>query len=340
MEPSSWPDLDAEAASVSGPQPAPPRPEGSPSPAAPQPQYSIAAVSKLTGISCHTLRVWERRYGFPIPVRSPAGHRRYDGLQVQQLRRLTHVQRAGKDPISKLVASLRGWKHDAPEAPPRCEISHTDEVLSELIGRLIAGDQMGADQEYDRLASRFDPSTLVERVIEAALVEAGEGCFRHTYSAYQERLITVYMRRKLAGLIEATCRLNQRPNRCVIAGTVQGDRHEGGVLILNFLLESSGWQVHNMGVDLPVSEYRKAVADLHPSALALSFILSRNIRKRFHDLEPIQSVPVFVGGRSIVNYQALARSHGLIPITGSMRAAVVQLQDEFDRWCRRHGVLS
>ena len=34
----------------------------------PQPRYSIAAVSKLTGISCHTLRVWERRYGFPVPA--------------------------------------------------------------------------------------------------------------------------------------------------------------------------------------------------------------------------------------------------------------------------------
>src|SRR3954454_12646166 len=31
--------------------------------------YSIAAVSKLTGASCHALRVWERRYGFPVPHR-------------------------------------------------------------------------------------------------------------------------------------------------------------------------------------------------------------------------------------------------------------------------------
>src|SRR5271168_4724194 len=32
--------------------------------------YSIAAVSKLAGVSCHALRVWERRYGFPVPERS------------------------------------------------------------------------------------------------------------------------------------------------------------------------------------------------------------------------------------------------------------------------------
>ena len=38
-----------------------------------RPGYSIAAVSKLTGVSCHALRVWERRYGFPVPQRSPRG---------------------------------------------------------------------------------------------------------------------------------------------------------------------------------------------------------------------------------------------------------------------------
>src|SRR5262245_673443 len=39
-----------------------------------RPEYTIAAVSKLTGVSCHTLRVWERRYGFPEPHRSASGH--------------------------------------------------------------------------------------------------------------------------------------------------------------------------------------------------------------------------------------------------------------------------
>jgi hypothetical protein len=31
-------------------------------------EYSIAAVSRLTGMSCHALRVWELRYGFPARI--------------------------------------------------------------------------------------------------------------------------------------------------------------------------------------------------------------------------------------------------------------------------------
>ena len=62
-----------------------------------------------------------------------------------------------------------------------------------------------------------------------------------------------------------------------------------------------------------------------PTRWRLSFVLSRNINKRFRELSKIRGVPVFVGGRSIVNHQGLARRHGLIPLIGSLRASTSQL---------------
>ncbi len=38
---------------------------------------SIAAVERDTGLSKDTLRVWERRYGFPTPGRDTLGERAY-----------------------------------------------------------------------------------------------------------------------------------------------------------------------------------------------------------------------------------------------------------------------
>jgi DNA-binding transcriptional MerR regulator len=336
MESFRPPDPDAGVERDPGPEPSQTLADESPTPAAAPPEYSIAAVSKLTGISCHTLRVWERRYGFPVPVRSPSGHRRYDCVQVQKLRRLTHLRQSHQESIGELISHLNAGGPGVGEVRSAGDASNGEDAISELVSRLIVGDREGADREYERLAGRLDASNLVECVIEPALVEAGEGWFRRAYSVYQERLITLYMRWKLSGLIEAVSRHNLHPSRSVLAGTVQGDRHEGGVMIMNFVLESCGWQVYNMGVDLPVREYRMAIQALHPSALALSFILSRNIKKRFQELETIRSIPVFVGGRSIVNYQSLARSHGLIPITGSMRGAMTQLQDEYNHWYRQH----
>jgi hypothetical protein len=43
-----------------------------------------------------------------------------------------------------------------------------------------------------------------------------------------------------------------------------------------------------------------------------------------------------VGGRSILNYQALARRHGLIPIPGPISHAVARLEVAFGDWSRAH----
>ena len=49
-------------------------------------QFSIAAVERDTGLGKDTLRVWERRYGFPQPQRDSSGERIYPLDQVEKLR--------------------------------------------------------------------------------------------------------------------------------------------------------------------------------------------------------------------------------------------------------------
>ena len=72
------------------------------------PEYSIAAVSKLTGVSCHALRVWERRYGFPIPHRSASGHRRYSRDQVRVLRHVAVLAQGGQSIGDLIVGDADG----------------------------------------------------------------------------------------------------------------------------------------------------------------------------------------------------------------------------------------
>jgi DNA-binding transcriptional MerR regulator len=44
------------------------------------------AAAVMLGISPNTLRSWERRYGFPQPLRSPGGHRQYSLTEIDSLR--------------------------------------------------------------------------------------------------------------------------------------------------------------------------------------------------------------------------------------------------------------
>ena len=59
---------------------------------------SIAAVERETGISKDTLRVWERRYGFPRPERNAFGERTYPAEQVARLRLIHRLMDQGMRP--------------------------------------------------------------------------------------------------------------------------------------------------------------------------------------------------------------------------------------------------
>ncbi len=297
--------------------------------------YSIAAVSKLTGVSCHALRVWERRYGFPVPARSPSGHRRFSADQVHVIRKVADLARGG-EPIGNLIESVRSGQLvlDAVQSEPRFEGAERA-MFEILVDRLASADLEGADQIYDKLAKQMSQLDLITTVINPAMTDIGDRWYRRDCSIYQERTVTGFLRRKLDHMLETAQRANPNPKRIVLVGTVQGDRHQGGALMFGVLVELAGWRALDLGVDLPVSEYQKAALAWKPDAIGLSFVLSRNINKRFKELSLIRDVPVFVGGRSILNYQGLARKHGLIPLFGPIADSIIAFQAEMESRSRR-----
>ena len=304
----------------------------------PRAEYSIAAASKLTGISCHALRVWERRYGFPRPRRSASGHRRYGLDQVEVLRLLATRARKGES-IGDLIAAYRAGElstASSPEREPRREC-HDADARSAFLTALFSCDATAAESLFARLVQDFAPLALVTQVIEPALVEAGERWFRGECDVFHEHFATGFLRRKLAQVAAAKPCAPGGQAPTIAIGTAQGDRHAGGVLLLEVVLQHAGWCVVNLGVDLPSVEYEKAVRALRPNAVGLSFVLSRNINKRFRELGRIRDVPVFVGGRGVLNYQGLARRHGLIPVPGPLVQAAERLEAEFAAWQAQHG---
>jgi len=280
-----------------------------------EPAYAISAVSKLSGVSCHALRIWERRYGFPQPWRSPSGQRRYSWEQVEDLTRLSEQLRLGRS-IGELIGELSSRSSSPSPRSASRPITRLRPELEELITRLIVGDIRGAEAVFDTLTSRVDVFDLINQMIVPTLIESGERWYRGDCEVFEEHCITEFLRRKLEVMIDAALRANPAPARLAVVGTVLGERHEGGGLLVTLMLERAGWGVIYLGSDLPVSEIVRAVERFRPDALALSFVLSRNLHKRFRELSKIVEVPIFVGGRSILNYQSLARRHGLIPLVG------------------------
>lgn len=73
---------------------------------------TISELVRHTGVAEPTLRMWERRHGFPTPTRTPSGHRRYSEAQIEQVRRVVSGRAAG---LSLKAAIERVQNTPAPE---------------------------------------------------------------------------------------------------------------------------------------------------------------------------------------------------------------------------------
>lgn len=61
-------------------------------------RLTIDAVACETGLSKHVLRAWERRYGFPAPLRDARGNRVYTRADVARLLQIKRLVSAGFRP--------------------------------------------------------------------------------------------------------------------------------------------------------------------------------------------------------------------------------------------------
>jgi DNA-binding transcriptional MerR regulator len=94
---------------------------------------TIGQFVARTGVAEGTLRMWERRHGFPTPRRLPSGHRRYTDAEVELVRRVASERAAGislaaaiariknidQAPVRSVYASLRRLRPDLEPRPLR-----------------------------------------------------------------------------------------------------------------------------------------------------------------------------------------------------------------------------
>lgn len=71
--------------------------------------YAIGDVVERTGVAEGTLRMWERRYGFPTPARLASGHRRYSDRHIELIRKVT-TQRAAGYSLAAAIERARGQR--------------------------------------------------------------------------------------------------------------------------------------------------------------------------------------------------------------------------------------
>jgi DICT domain-containing protein len=78
-------------------------------------KLTIGDLVARTGVSEGTLRMWERRHGFPTPERLPSGHRRYGESDVELVLQVAREREAGLS-LATAIARARDSAGDAAES--------------------------------------------------------------------------------------------------------------------------------------------------------------------------------------------------------------------------------
>jgi 5-methyltetrahydrofolate--homocysteine methyltransferase len=91
----------------------------------------------------------------------------------------------------------------------------------------------------------------------------------------------------------------------VVIGTVKGDLHDIGKNLVVMMLESAGFEVHNLGVDIAPEDFVKAIKEKEPNLLALSALLTTTMTMMKQTIDAVtesglrERVKVMIGGAPV-----------------------------------------
>ena len=91
----------------------------------------------------------------------------------------------------------------------------------------------------------------------------------------------------------------------VLLGTVAGDIHDIGKDVVRFMLDANGFEVLDLGIDVPAEKFIESIKEFKPQVVALSGFLTlafdsmKEIIKKFEEAGLRDSVKIMIGGGTI-----------------------------------------
>ncbi|WP_244814586.1 MerR family transcriptional regulator [Caballeronia sp. Lep1P3] len=231
----------------------------------------IGAIAQEIGLTKDTLRVWERRYGFPEPMRSPGGERLYPQEQVTKLRLVKRLLDAGHRPSKVLAQPIETLQHLAESSGVGQDAP--DAELDQLVALL----RNGAYEDFRfGLLKRATRAGLERFVIDVAAplsARVGNAWAAGTLQVYHEHLfseaIQVTLRTLMRPLSDALRARGGRPR--VLLTTLSGEGHGLGILMAEAMFLLSECDCIQLGLQTPLHDIVTAASAHDVDIVGLSF---------------------------------------------------------------------
>jgi 5-methyltetrahydrofolate--homocysteine methyltransferase len=125
-----------------------------------------------------------------------------------------------------------------------------------------------------------------------------------------------------------------KPTGKVVIGTVQGDLHDIGKNLVAMMMEGAGFEIIDLGTDVPASEFVKAVTEHDANFVALSALLTTTMPQQRSVIDALTEagmrdrVKVLVGGAPVTaDYASTIGADGYAPDAGQAAHLAKKLSD-------------
>lgn len=237
--------------------------------------YSIKDLEKLSGVQAHTIRIWEQRYGLLSPERSDTNIRSYSDLHARKMLNVaTLIENGWK--ISK-VAKLS--KEQMNQEIQKI-IETNDDVDFALVNKIVESGILFSEAAFEKAFSscllKHGMKGAYVKVLYPALVKVGFMWTSDQIVPVQEHFITNLIKQKLFSAIDGLTYPSDQAQTWLLF-LPEGEHHELGLLMANYVLREYGHKVIYLGPNLPVSDLIKVMQGVDFSHLLMFAV----VRKTF-----------------------------------------------------------
>jgi DNA-binding transcriptional MerR regulator/methylmalonyl-CoA mutase cobalamin-binding subunit len=260
---------------------------------------NISAVEREAGLSKDVLRMWERRYGFPKPVRDDNGERRYSVAEVAKLRAIKRLMDIGLRPGKIIRHTLDELNALAEGRVVTRRETTSPAAENEILALLSAHDAAALQNTLANLLMRQGLQRFVLETATSLNHAVGDAWMRGELAVFEEHLYTEQLHVALRTGINAFPRQVGAPK--VLLTTFPGEQHGLGLLMVEALLVPEGAQCISLGPQTPIEDIRRAALAHQVQVVALSFSGAFPVRQAGDGLASLRrqlppAVAIWAGG--------------------------------------------
>jgi 5-methyltetrahydrofolate--homocysteine methyltransferase len=187
-----------------------------------------------------------------------------------------------------------------------------EDLIRKIFDAVRDGDFQGVKVNVEAaLEAGIDPSTILNEGMIAAMRDVGR-CFEEGEFYVPEMLIAARaMQNGMAILKPHLQKGDIKPSGKVVIGTVKGDLHDIGKNLVALMLEGDGFEIRDLGVDVPVEEFVRVLREESPDILALSALLTTTMQMMQTTIDAViaaglrDRVKIIVGGAPVTDTYAM-----------------------------------